>query len=268
MITFRAEAGYANAGKQHIARITGRDAKFTFSREFVGTKGGKRGDVTTADLDTQGLYECRDVNNKGVKDDDYRLILQWEDRAEIGWVRIDKADAMKIAKELDAGRAFGDIVEPVCPDPEVKEAAERIAKAKESPSPYPNLGTPERDAWETEKKAADDALSALIAAGKKKRGWQFRTAKEAAKVEAAHTLQTATDACWAAMQALPAKDAKKILATLKARLTPPAPVSEAADATVQDGTVEEIEQDDSEARRIAKPCVICGSTEHAAPGHY
>lgn len=84
--TFSASAGFGYGGKQWIARITGRlKGAATFEREFVGIKGGKRGEGCTATVDEPGLYETCDVDNKGVKDYAYAYfdgerVSIWRDR--------------------------------------------------------------------------------------------------------------------------------------------------------------------------------------------
>jgi len=106
MITLTASAEFGHTG-QYVARITGRDSKFTFAREFVGSKGGKRNEITTADIDEPGLYECRDVTRKG-RNDRYRLIVRRGDTLER--LASDKADAMQIARALDEGRTIDQVV--------------------------------------------------------------------------------------------------------------------------------------------------------------
>ncbi len=60
MITLSASADFGKTG-QYVARIVGRDSKFTFNREFIGRKFGKRNETSQADVDDPGLYECCDV---------------------------------------------------------------------------------------------------------------------------------------------------------------------------------------------------------------
>jgi hypothetical protein len=106
MISLYASSDYGHTG-QYIARLVGRDGKFTFRREFVGHKTGKRAEQTQADLDTPGLYECCSVTRKG-KEWRYRLLF--EVAGELALVRVSKEDAMAIAKALDAGRELAQIV--------------------------------------------------------------------------------------------------------------------------------------------------------------
>jgi len=99
-VALQAWARYGYGGKQFIARITGRDPKFTFEREFLGRKGGKRGEDTEVDVDDPGLYETRDVDSKGRVSDAYHLI--WQDTETLVWSSISKEEAMKIARDLQA----------------------------------------------------------------------------------------------------------------------------------------------------------------------
>lgn len=105
-VALQASADFGQTG-QYIARLTGRNSKFTFEREFVGRKFGKRNEGTSADLDELGVYECRDSTRKG-KVDRYRLIVLWN--GELKVIKSDKSDAMEICREIDNGRAFRSIV--------------------------------------------------------------------------------------------------------------------------------------------------------------
>lgn len=108
MIRLSASADYGQTG-QYVARITGRDTKFTFRREFIGSRGGKRNDYSCADIDDPGLYETRDATRKG-KVDRYRVVVPHGDDGALVAVAVAKADAMTIARGLHDGRAIGDIV--------------------------------------------------------------------------------------------------------------------------------------------------------------
>lgn len=100
-ITLRADARYGFGGKQYVARITGRDAKFTFQREFLGRKEGKRGERTEVLVDDPGLYEARDIDSKGRTDDRY-IIFDGEHE-----VTISREDAMALARQIGEGN--GDV---------------------------------------------------------------------------------------------------------------------------------------------------------------
>lgn len=100
-ITLSASAAYGFGGKQYIARITGRDAKFTFARDFIGRKGGKRGESAEATVDEPGLYVTCDVDRKGNKDDTYCLVWR-APNGDMYSTPESLEEAMAIAKRLDA----------------------------------------------------------------------------------------------------------------------------------------------------------------------
>lgn len=184
-VSLTASADYGLSG-QYIARIIGRDSKFTFQREFIGRKYGKRNEGSEADVDESGLYELCDVTKKRGKVQRYRVVLELPS-GELAKLVASKEDAMAIAKALDAGRAFGDIVR-YC-------------------------------------EGVDDAGNDVPA-------YEILSAKQAEKAQSAATVDSAIATCWAAIEALPAKDAKKVLAALRAKLAP-APAPEPADTAGQ-----------------------------------
>ena len=95
-LNLSASGSYGNA-KQYVARITGRDSKFTFSREFIGRKSGKRGESTEATVDEPGLYMTCDVDRKGGKDETFILFDGERDE------QVTLEQAMEIAKRMQAG---------------------------------------------------------------------------------------------------------------------------------------------------------------------
>jgi hypothetical protein len=99
--TLTAEAEFGFGGKQYIARITGRDPKFTFAREFVGRKSGKRGETTTHETDEPGLYMTVDVDKRG-KDETFYIVY---DCPGVGILKtpVDRIDMMGFARRLDDG---------------------------------------------------------------------------------------------------------------------------------------------------------------------
>lgn len=105
-ITLTASADYGHTG-QFVARIKGRDSKYTFEREFIGRKIGKRGETTQATVDEPGLYELRDSTRKGKKDR-YVLVLP-DANNELKSMSCDLDDAMMIAKRLDSGEHINQI---------------------------------------------------------------------------------------------------------------------------------------------------------------
>lgn len=97
-ITLEASARYGYGGKQYVARITGRHPKFTFEREFIGRKEGKRREYTSVVVDDPGLYEARDIDSKGRATDTYRLA--WEYKDTLYATSISRESAMALAKRL------------------------------------------------------------------------------------------------------------------------------------------------------------------------
>jgi len=108
-IKLQADAAYGCKG-QYIARITGRDAKYTFARTFIGRKEGKRGDATVALIDVPGLYEICDVGTRG-KQSFFRLILSQAsaEGAGLGKFNASETDALLIARQLEDGIALDQI---------------------------------------------------------------------------------------------------------------------------------------------------------------
>lgn len=128
-VTLTATAKFGYGGKEYIARITGRDPKFTFAREFVGSKGGKRREYAEYMTDEPGLYVTCDIDRKGGKDETYHLIetVPGTD-GDLTTATIGKEDAMRVAKLLDAGRAFEEAVAEVFPPPTVEEVIDHHKK--------------------------------------------------------------------------------------------------------------------------------------------
>jgi hypothetical protein len=106
--------------KQYIARITGRSSKYTFEREFVGSKWGHRNEHTTATVDENGLFELGNIDRKGEKHPVYRVILTTEDGLTCLAAGTDCAgqkdglsNAMAIARRMDSGESIDEICELV-----------------------------------------------------------------------------------------------------------------------------------------------------------
>ena len=121
---------YYGAGKKaYVAQITGRDAKFTFAREFLAN-GENRRDARAEVIDP-GLYETRSVDKKERVTDAYTLVLEIND--ELSEFDASKADALKITKLLDDGRPFDTIVEPLDDNwgYMTKKRAERVKVSQE-----------------------------------------------------------------------------------------------------------------------------------------
>ena len=68
--------------------------------------------------------------------------------------------------------------------------------------------------------------------------YELRTKAEAKAAVAGQTIETATEACWQIIQALPEREAKKVLAALKLRVSPPKPASNALAPTEAAETTE------------------------------
>lgn len=100
-VTFNASAKFGYGGKQFIARIEGRDKKFTFRREFIGRKEGKRKEYTSVMVDVPGLYNVRDIDRRGGADDTFYVVALDTD-GEAHRVEIGTDDAMKVATLLDS----------------------------------------------------------------------------------------------------------------------------------------------------------------------
>lgn len=195
-ITFSASADYMQSG-HYIARIVGRHTKFTFEREFLGSRRGKRNEYCEAEVDDVGLYELRNATRKG-KVDRYRLVLpavnvaaaeavasdaEQEGRLELGAevraaaeglveVRVDRSEAMALAKRLDKGERLEEIV--------------RILNLRENEI-------------------------------------EILTAAQAKRAAAAATVDEAVSACAAILAALPAPEAKRVLSALRKQIAPAAP---------------------------------------------
>ena len=65
-----------HGNKQYIARITGRDARYTFAREFVGERIGAARDVRVFLCDEPGLYVTCDITAENAKAEAYHLVHQ------------------------------------------------------------------------------------------------------------------------------------------------------------------------------------------------
>jgi hypothetical protein len=148
-IKLKADARYGYQGKQYIARITGRDPKMTFAREFVGQKGGKRGDVTEYLTDEVGLYVTCDIDSKGRKDETYILIESTGKGEDLTDSTCEKDQAMRVAKYMDEGSTFEQAVLKVFPPAEPVEidptpTIVNAPKVEVEPETFP-LGGDEED---------------------------------------------------------------------------------------------------------------------------
>lgn len=180
-ITLTASSDFEKAGKQYVARITGRKPIATFARDFIGRRSGKRNDFTSALVVEPGLFEISSPTRKGAGRE---WVLVIEHEGELVKLQSDEEDAMKIAKRLDGRESLADIV-----------AVESLARDAAWLVDHPNGPT-----------------HVFI--------YEIRTPGEAKKAVAAASESVAVDAIVAALAALPAPLQKKALATAKARLFP------------------------------------------------
>ena len=134
-VTLTASAKYGYGGKQYIARITGRDSKFTFAREFVGSKSGKRREEAEYQTDEPGLYVTCDIDRKGSKDETYHVVEQ--DGGGVKSATCTREEAMRLAKLLDQGMAFAAACESIwptlTPEQELAELKAIVAAYKDQP---------------------------------------------------------------------------------------------------------------------------------------
>jgi hypothetical protein len=205
MITLTADSKCYGSTSQYMARITGRDPKFTFRREFTGKKDRS---TTTAYIDEPGLFEMCDIDKKGRKEQSYWIVVpkpETNTDAErlvalnIGSRNLDGGDsttvAAQIAKRLDAGEVIADMIEMETRDEEQRYFADADDSGVTG--------------WRTRTVAR----------------WHFRLRSKSAskKASATATIDQAVEQCWAILQSFPERETKKILTALKLRATPPMP---------------------------------------------
>ena len=211
-----AESKYGFSG-QYIAKLTGRAERVQFSREFCGSKCGKRGESTSYDTDEVGLYEVCDVNKHG-KSKTYYVVIPWRD--DLRKLTSDHEDALAIAKRLDGGERLEDFV--------VAELGDEITKYEY----YSACATCDRelatgescpDHPEAARKPVGRQVPDLKEDGtpKHKLVYAIRTKTETKAAAAAATVDSAVDAIVAALASLPEPLQRKALAAVKARLAPP-----------------------------------------------
>ncbi len=174
--TLTAESRWYGNERQYIARLTGRDSKFTYQRKFIGRKSGSS---TSATVDTPGIYEICNIDKKGNKESYFRLIAETPDGGlaslKAHGDNLDGGDAdsvvMGLLKRMDAGEEFASMI-----------SLERRADST----------------------------------------WAYRVMSKsaAARADRAASIDQAVDACWQILQAFPEREAKKVLAALKLRVSP------------------------------------------------
>lgn len=131
-LKFSASAAYGQRG-HFIARIKGRNSKYTFEYEFIGKASGKRGEYKSADVDDPGLYIERDIDRKGGHKEAFYVVAIDPRDGKITGVPCDKSTAMRLAKALDAGSVdwAAELVKldpaPVAAEPVAPVAVDRAA---------------------------------------------------------------------------------------------------------------------------------------------
>jgi hypothetical protein len=240
IVTLKAGAAYGQSG-QYIARIIGRDSSRTFKREFVGRKTDQRS--SQAEIDEVGLYEVCDIDKKGRKEQSYTLVVDVDGLGELDEFGSDREDAMAIAKAMDEGREFSQIVHCWYADDEAAELAAQRKTIKTAFRGYgDDVGTylikTAAGPWDAgtkvpaaEFEAAKDAevakldarIAELEAQGRPaKHGYEILSKAAAKKQDASHTLAAAIDDCWKILQAMDERTAKKVLTELRKRVSPKA----------------------------------------------
>lgn len=198
-ISLTASAKYGYGGKQYIAQITGRAPKVTFARAFVGTKYGKRKEDSSFDTDEPGLFELCDIDRKGNKAQRYRLVLPAPGAAAQEAVAGDAEEEGRV----DEGAALREGASRLVLVRASKEEAMAIAKRLDK---------------------GEQLVEIIRIVDLAKDQIEILTAAQAKKAAAAATLDEAVSACLAVLGALPEREAKRVVAELRKRLTPaPAP---------------------------------------------
>jgi hypothetical protein len=142
---------------------------------------GRKSDrTTTAHVDEAGLFEIVDIDKKGRKEPGFVLVV---DRP---------AECPPLSPEGD-------------PD-------------------FIRLYPTEKDALAIAKRFdAGEKLSdfiAIVKTSETEYGFEIRTKAQAARASVAASIDAITEQCWTLLQMLPEKEAKKVLAALKSRVSP------------------------------------------------
>ncbi len=240
MITLDSSSDYGLKG-QYIARIKGRDDKVTFNREFIGRKSGKRNQYSTADVDEPGIYECCDVERNTGKKSRFYFISE-----NLIKLTTDKKDAMIVARLMDEGLAFSEIVIATKADPEAVEVDNEINFLKKiliienSPDWIAKMERPAiltrkvgvfnvgeiveqkvlQPAIKSEIEQLKNKLTALRENNKYPTDvYEIMNKKEIGRKQKEQTLDSALIECWQILQALPENYARKVLVKLRNKLT-------------------------------------------------
>lgn len=222
-ITLSAKSDFGKTG-QYIARLTGRDKKVQFAREFVGTKSGKRNDWTSFETDETGVFEINDETRKG-RDRSYVLVVEWND--DLHKFTSDKEDALAICKRLQTGESFDEMIaverEPmvrtevhqVCPDCDRQMTPANGFQCSEHPHAkghprYVNVDVPVVN---------DDGSPRYRLV------YSIRKPAEVKKATSAATVDVAVQIIVRALADLSAADQKKALTMARAQLFPKSEVA-------------------------------------------
>ena len=238
VIKLTAVAAYGRSG-HYVAQLTGREhgAK-TFKRSWVSRRSGSN---AVADVDDVGVYEVCDIDKRGGKTQSYCLIVRIND--ELHKIPTDRTEALKITKEMDAGRTLMEIVSPWLGCKELREAEEALAEWQKFRDRYADaasvitcflpheLGGKARytrvergDATllaevDSELERLRTVVCEHLAAGKHARaGFDIVPAKEAKKIKSAETIDTAVADILSILSAMDAATSKKVLAAVKKAL--------------------------------------------------
>lgn len=143
-VTLTASARYGYGGKQYIAKIIGRDPKFTFQRDFVGRKGGKRNEDAEHQTDEPGLYVTCDIDRKGGRDETYVVVYDLPGFG-ITTCNVSREDAMELARDLPTDWTGWRLRQRL--DASVKEPREKLVAIKVAQLGF-DVGEVARDVWE------------------------------------------------------------------------------------------------------------------------
>jgi hypothetical protein len=246
MITLRAtNAEYRGTKKASIGRVTGRDPKWGLALEWVGQRSG--GTDVEHITDEPGLYQLRSYDRKGRQSEELTLVIPGPD-GELREYGCPREEAMKVARELDAGRPLAEIVRATAASPLNRaraaraEHAAKLAVSRDKPMDeriavqVPGLAVggdcrvarAELVAFrEAEIARLDAEIERLTAAGEPDTAeeWKIVTAKQAETAKAAAGVEEAIAACRAALAGLTAKQQKEVLAQMKKMFAPANPAA-------------------------------------------
>lgn len=196
VVTLEAVNDQWKGSGHYVARITGRDARMTFARDFQGP---------TALITEPGLFEVQHIDKKGRKDRRYRLVAQ--DAGKLVRLPITDVEAAKLAKGLDEGRTIEEMTRVT------NEVVWRILLSADK------LGTVD---YATEAEAQAEAEKWHYAGVKRwvKLGYEFVPAREAAKLSQAKGEFEAVEAACELLGTLDRAQVRRVLAEVGKRLAP------------------------------------------------